>query len=195
MTSASIQKPFIGGVVDDIVFYVDRGSADPRSPLTYSHPALMEAIRDPSSGGFDVQPVVAEVEDFQVAYGVDGTDGSALDRGVDPARISKTANGDEWIFDAPGESLPMQSAPVRVDAFVDGSVSSVPPNLQPVRPALRAVLLSLVVKSADPDLKFAGPGAWGFKPLDSTAVPVSAAVNRPYRRRTQTMAVTLRNYL
>lgn len=195
VTAAALQKPFLGGVVDDIVFFVDRGNPDPVNPLLFLHPAMVEAIRDPASGRFDVQPVVAEVEDFQVAYGIDGADGSVPDRGVDPVKTSRVANGDEWVFDAAGESLTVQNGPVRVEAFLDSSVPSVLPSLQPARPALKAILLSFVVKSAEPDLRFDGSGAWGLKPLDSTAISVSSTVNRPYRRRAQTMAVTLRNYL
>ena len=61
-------------------------------------------------------------------------------------------------------------------------------------PALRAVWLSLVVKSSDPDIRYDGPGARGFKVLDSTAVSFSSATGRPYRRRLQSLAVALRNF-
>ena len=56
--------------------------------------------------------------------------------------------------------------------------------------------LSLVVKSRDPDLKYDGPGARGVVTLDSTAKSMSDATitGRPYRRRVQSLAVSLRNY-
>jgi hypothetical protein len=56
------------------------------------------------------------------------------------------------------------------------------------------VWLSLVVKSSDPDIKYDGPGARGFQILDSTAASFSSATGRPYRRRLQTLAVSLRNF-
>jgi hypothetical protein len=57
-------------------------------------------------------------------------------------------------------------------------------------------MVSLVVKSGDPDFKYNGPGARGMKVLDSTARPFSdpASTGRPYRRRLQSFAVSLRNY-
>jgi len=81
-----------------------------------------------------------------------------------------------------------------VDAFIDTSIASGPPNPALATPALRAVWLSLVVKSSDPDIKYDGPGARGFQILDSTAASFSSATGRPYRRRLQTLAVSLRNF-
>jgi hypothetical protein len=60
--------------------------------------------------------------------------------------------------------------------------------------ALRSVLLSLVVKSTDPEFQHGGPGARGFQVLDSTIKNFTTATNRPYRRRIQSFAVSLRNY-
>jgi catechol 2,3-dioxygenase-like lactoylglutathione lyase family enzyme len=62
--------------------------------------------------------------------------------------------------------------------------------------APRSVWLSLVVKSRDPDLKYDGPGARGVLTLDSTAKSMSDATitGRPYRRRVQSLAISLRNY-
>jgi hypothetical protein len=160
---------------------------------------------DPSSGNYDVQPLVDDAEDFQVAYGVDGADGSALDGGADPIAVNTTAAGkDEWIGNVANEvesSLgTASSAPPRtgsVDAFVDTTV--LPSDKDPVplaKPALRAVWISLVVKSREPDMRYTGPGSSGIVTLDSTATPFSAAslTGRPYQRRLQAMAVSLRNY-
>jgi hypothetical protein len=80
-----------------------------------------------------------------------------------------------------------------VDAFLDTSVPSAPPNFVSAVPSLRSVWISLVVKSTDPDLVFDGPGARGIKILDSAAVSFSAAMGRPYRRRPLSLAVSLRN--
>ena len=51
-----------GGILDDVLFFID--DSDPR------HPVLARASRRGSR--FDVVPLVEDVEDPQVAYGVDG---------------------------------------------------------------------------------------------------------------------------
>jgi hypothetical protein len=66
----------------------------------------------------------------------------------------------------------------------------------PAKPLLRALWISVVVKSRDPELKYSGPGAAGVVTLDSTAKSISdpSITGRPYRRRVQSLAVSLRNY-
>jgi hypothetical protein len=53
-----------------------------------------------------------------------------------------------------------------------------------------------VVKSRDPELTYSGPGARGVVLLDSTAKSMSdpSITGRPYRRRVQSLAVSLRNF-
>jgi hypothetical protein len=162
------------------------------------------ASYDPSSGAYDVQALIDEAEDFQVAYGVDGADASTADGGADPVRVDVTgANKDEWVGNVAGESdaslgTPAASIPRTgsVAAFVDTTVptSSTAPAFG--RPLLRSIWLSLVVKSRDPDLKYDGPGARGVVTLDSNAKSMSDATitGRPYRRRVQSLAVSLRNF-
>jgi prepilin-type N-terminal cleavage/methylation domain-containing protein len=200
-TAATLDKPFSGGVVDEVRFFVDEGTIDGSSSTADTHPVLAEAIFDPSSGDWDIQPLVQEVEDFQVAYGVDGADGTAKDRGVSPVTINVTAaNLDEWVGNVANEvesRLPITVAdPKRVDAFLDASMPSGPTAPISTVATLRSVMVSLVVKSGDPDFKYNGPGARGMKVLDSTARPFSdpASTGRPYRRRLQSFAVSLRNY-
>jgi prepilin-type N-terminal cleavage/methylation domain-containing protein len=200
-TSPTLDKPYSCGVVDEVRFFVDEGAADGTSLTTDTHPSLAQAIFDPSTGDWDIQPLVQEVEDFQVAYGVDGANGSALDRGVSPAVIDVTgANLDEWVGNVTDEiatRLPLTATdPKRVDAFLDASMPSGPTAPVAAVATLRSVLLSLVVKSTDPDIRYNGPGARGMKQLDSTARAFSdpASTGRPYRRRLQTFAVSLRNY-
>jgi prepilin-type N-terminal cleavage/methylation domain len=186
-----------GGAVDVVRFFVDdRGD---------THPSLAEAIwnPDPSTPGWDIQTLIEEVEDFQIAYGVDGIKpGSAHDGGVSPAAVDQNVvNNDEWVGNVTTEieaSLPnglhlsvANADHSGVDAFLD---TSVPPATEPQAvPALRSVWISLVVKSTDPDLVYDGPGARGIRILDSTAVSFSAATGRPYRRRSLSLAVSLRN--
>jgi len=132
---------------------------------------------------------------------VDGADGTAKDRGVSPATINVTsANLDEWVGNVANEVetrlVITATDPKRVDAFLDASLPSGPTAPISTVAALRSVMVSLVVKSADPDFQFNGPGARGMTVLDSTARPFSAAAStgRPYRRRLQSFAVSLRNY-
>jgi hypothetical protein len=178
-----------GGAVDVVRFFADdRGD---------THPTLVEAIWDPTTAKWDVQTLIEEVEDFQIAYGIDGAGpGGVHDGGVSPAAVDESAaDADEWVGNFADEirvRLPI-SAPdanhAGVDAFLD---SSIPPGTRAIA-ALRSVWISLVVKSADPDLVFNGPGARGIKILDSSAVSFSASTGRPYRRRPLSLAVSLRN--
>lgn len=198
---ASLDKPFLGGAVDEMLFFVDEGPTDVSSLNTDTHPSLAEAtlVPDPGLLQYDVQPLVDEVEDFQVAYGVDGAD-SVLphDKGISPTKVTQVAGSDEWVGNVAGEvstALPLSASnPKYVAAFVDRSVPTGSTEPALAVPALRSVWVSLVVKSADPELVYGGPGARGIKILDSTIKTFSTATGRPYRRRLQSFAVSLRNY-
>jgi Tfp pilus assembly protein PilV len=198
----TIEQAYAGGAVDDILFFVDEGSSDASSSNVDTHPSLAEAIFDPSSGKYDIQPLVDEVEDFQVAYGVDGiVAGNPPDRGISPISIDASGvNKDEWVGNVATEVatdlVVSATDPRRVDAFLDTTIPSVQGKTAMATPALRSVWLSLVVKATDPDFKYEGPGATGIKILDSTAVSFSdsASTGRRYRRRVQSFAVALRNY-
>jgi hypothetical protein len=195
------QNPFLCGAVDDLLFFVDEGTT---AVAGDTHPTLAMASYDPSSSNYDIQPLVDEVEDFQVAYGVDGADGSAVDGGTDPVIVNVTgANKDEWIGNVAGEvdaslGTPATSMPRTgsVAAFLDTSVATSDTTPALAKPLLRSVWLSLVVKSRDPEMKYAGPGATGVVTLDSTAMSMSdpSITGRPYRRRVQSLAVSLRNF-
>lgn len=197
----SLQNPFVCGALDDIVFFVDEGTAAVSGD---THPALAMATYDPSTGNYDVQSLVDEVEDFQIAYGVDGADGSTADGGADPVAVDVTAaNKDEWVGNVAGEvdaslGTPAAALPrtVPVGAFLDTTVATSDTAPAIARPLLRSVLISLAVKSRDPEMKFAGPGAMGVVLLDSTAKSMSdpSITGRPYRRRVQSLAVSLRNF-
>src|SRR5687768_7852676 len=197
----SLSQPYAGGAIDEILYFVDEGPSDGSTSTVDTHPALAQAFFDPVSGNYDVQPLVDEVEDFQVAYGVDGVAGGGSDRGISPAVVNlASVNADEWVGNVATEVqtslLISASEPRVVDAFIDTSIPSGPPNPSLATPALRSVWLSLLVKASDPDFKYEGPGARGVKMLDSTAQSFSSpsATGRPYRRRVQSLAVALRNY-
>jgi hypothetical protein len=198
---ATLVKPLSGGPVDEIRFFVDEGASDFSGTHADTHSTLAEAILDPGSGRYDVQPLLAEVEDFQVAYGIDGIDGSAANGGVSATQTDVSGfNRDEWVGNVATEietTLPISStAPPRVDGFLDTSVAGGASDPAVARPALRSVWISLVVKSTDPEIVFNGPGARGLKTLDSIAVSFSdpSSMGRPYRRRSLSLAVALRNY-
>jgi len=199
--SPALQKPFLCGAVDDALLFVDEGGQDATGSRRDTHPVLSVGLYDPATARFDVQPLVGEVEDFQVAYGIDGIDGSPLDRGISPAAVNMTGvNQDEWVGNVATEietSLPISSSgTAHVEGFIDRSVASGPPSPSLATPALRSIWLSLVVKSADPDGPYGGPGALGIRSLDSAAVSFSdsSSTGMPYRRRMQSFAVSLRNY-
>ncbi len=197
----TLSNPFVCGAVDDILFFVDEGTAAVSGD---THPNLAMATFDPSSGNYDVQPLVDEVEDFQIAYGVDGADGSTPDGGADPVRVDlSAANRDEWVGNIAGETDASLGTPATavprtgaVNAFVDVTVPTSETAPANVRPILRALWISLVVKSRDPELKYSGPGSAGVLTLDSTAKSMSdiSITGQPYRRRVQSLAVSLRNY-
>jgi Tfp pilus assembly protein PilV len=197
----SLQNPFVCGALDDILFFVDEGTAAVSGD---THPALAMATYDPSTANYDIQSLVDEVEDFQIAYGVDGADGSAVDGGADPVAVNVTAvNKDEWVGNVAGEvdaSLGTPAAAVprttTVGAFLDTTVATSDTSPALARPLLRSLWISLAVKSRDPEMKYAGPGAMGVVMLDSTAKSMSdpSITGRPYRRRVQSLAVSLRNF-
>jgi type II secretory pathway pseudopilin PulG len=196
-TAAAMDKPFSAGVVDEIRFFVDEGPVDASTSTIDTHPSLAEATFDPQSGNWEIQPLIEDVEDFQVAYGVDGIDGSVRDKGISPAAYSATLNADEWVGNVQNEvasKLAVSGNPQRVEAFIDSSVPTGPTAPALASAALRSVMVGLVVKSVDPDFNYNGPGARGFALLDSTAASFSATTGRPYRRRLQRFAVSLRNY-
>jgi Type IV Pilus-assembly protein W/Prokaryotic N-terminal methylation motif len=200
-SSTTLDKPFSGGVVDEIRFFVDEGPTDASSSALDTHPSLAEAVFDPSSRNWEIQPLIEDVEDFQVAYGVDGIDGTPHDHGISPAAYDLSgSNRDEWVGNVANEvttTLPLTSSdPKRVEAFIDSSIPTGPSAPALAVAALRSVMVGLVVKSADPDFRYNGPGARGFALFDSTARSFSSAssTGRPYRRRLQRFAVSLRNY-
>lgn len=197
----ALAKPASGGAVDVVRFFVDEGASDATGTRADTHPALAEATLDAATGRYDIQPLIEEAEDFQIAYGVDGIDGSARDGGVSPVKTDETGvNKDEWIGNVASEvetTLPISSTdPKHVEAFLDTSVPTGPSNPIPATPALHSVWISLVVKSSSPDLVYRGQGARGLKILDSAAVSFSdpSSIGTPYRRRALSFAVSLRNY-
>ena len=174
-----------GGILDDIVFFVD--DTDP------NHPALAQGIRRGSK--FDVSTIADDVEDMQIAYGVDGNNDGAVTRTAAPAgrdtdlNTSTAKDKDEWAPNVSGEApwttIQFQSDPL------PGTFQH--PGLPAAAhcPSLHGVMISLVARSRDPDPTYKGPS--GIELVTMNA-PAPAATTARYRRRVQTLRVNLRNY-
>jgi hypothetical protein len=179
------------GILDDLIFFIDD-----TNPL---HPALAQGTR--RGAAFDVIALADDVEDMQVAYGVDVDGDNALNRYPGTAasfdsNVSSERDGDEWAPNVAGEA-----------PFTATDFQSLQPPPDPVVfthpgrhcPRLHAVMLSLVAKSHDPDLTFRTLTAEGVLTMNS---PVGNPGPRTYpglaparfRRRIQTLKINLRNY-
>jgi type II secretory pathway pseudopilin PulG len=180
------------GILDDLVFFIDNSD-----PL---HPALAQGSR--RGGAFDVVALADDVEDMQIAYGVDLDGNNSIDRLIAPSaadpetNVSYQAGGDEWVPNAPAADNPVtrDSRPFTANNFVE-----------PVNrcPRLHAVMISIVARSHDPDPAYKAPSALGLVTLNS---PVTIHPPHPdtaqypgsgvatFRRRVQTLKINLRNY-
>ncbi len=185
------------GVLDDVLYFID--DSDPW------HPALARGLR--RGGRFDVVAVADDVEDFQVAYAVDGLyglDGVSPDgrlerllaptlRDPDPD-TSTIPGGDEW---APNieeerafEPTDFQSAEPPPPGFPHVGAAS-----DAHCPLLRAIMISLVAKSPDPDPVYRGADSFGVRtmnsPREARLYPSDSA---RFRRRSLTAVVNFRNW-
>ena len=180
------------GILDDLVFFIDNSD-----PL---HPALAQGSRRGSA--FDVVTLADDVEDMQIAYGVDIDGNNSISRLVAPtaadpeANVSYQAAGDEWVPNAPGADNPIthDSRPFIASNFVE-----------PVNrcPRLHAVMISIVARSHDPDPAYRAPSALGLVTLNSPVTihpPYPDTAQYPglgvttFRRRVQRLKINLRNY-
>ncbi len=182
------------GILDDLIYFID--NSDPR------HPALAQGTRRGNS--FDVVTLADDVEDMQIAYGVDTDGNSAINRltafpptGADPElNVSNQAGGDEWVPNAPGADNPIthDARPYAASDFIEQANRC---------PRLHAVMISLVAKSHDPDPTYKAPSALGLVTMNSPVTiappyPDTAQYPAPgvktFRRRVQTLKINLRNY-
>ncbi len=186
------------GILDDLIFFID--NSDP------AHPALAQGIR--RGAQFEVERLADDVEDMQIAYGVDSNDDDAVRRTTAVVAVTDTdlnvstqLNGDEWSPNVPGEANLVATGFIRPP--IPGGV---PPAythagiLVAHCPRLHGVMISLVAKSKDPDPRFISPSALGFRTMNSPGTPLTAATyptlpGEPhFRRRVQTLKINLRNY-
>jgi type II secretory pathway pseudopilin PulG len=193
-----IQTAHRVGVMDDIIFFIAMlPVADDPQGL---HPYLAQGIR--RGDGFEVSALADDVEDLQIAYGIDANGDNSVTRTIAPVapydtdlNYSITANQDEWVPNVTGET-----APTEVDFQSDPGLTD-PANHTGIPPAahcprLHAVMLSLLAKAHDSDPTYKGPAASGYVLMDvpvSGGVPTTAVTGR-FRRRVQTLRVNLRNY-
>jgi prepilin-type N-terminal cleavage/methylation domain-containing protein len=190
------------GILDDIIYFID--NTDP------NHPALAQGTR--RGNQFDVVHLADDVEDMQIAYGVDADNNNAINRkaGFPPggtdldSNTSNVIDRDEWRPNVPAEAVwattDFQSQQPPPAVFNDQDKSVLPPCHEP---RLHGVMISLIAKSKDPDPTYKAPSALGLRIMNS---PVT--LNPPYpdvaqypalpgaqfRRRVQTLKINLRNY-
>ena len=178
------------GIMDDIVFFIALKS-DTDDPQ-HLHPYLAQATR--RGDHFIIENLADDVEDMQVAYGIDKNADGAVTRttgvsgsDIDP-NFSTQAGGDEWFPNVTGETPPVDTE-FQVSSPFDPSHSGIPPARH--CPTLHGVMVSLLAKARDSDPTYRGPAAQGYKLMDSTATAVTPG---NYRRRVQTLKINLRNY-
>jgi hypothetical protein len=154
------------GILDDLVFFIDN--------TNLLHPSLARGTRRGAT--FDVVALADDVEDMQIAYGVDRNGNNAID-------------SDEWSPDAAGKTS-YGTADFRDP--VNGC------------PRLHGVMISLVAKSHDPDPTYKASPARVVPLMNSPVSPDPPGYPETaryrglpasgYRRRVQTLRINLRNY-
>jgi len=180
------------GIMDDVVFFIttDDSTNDPGG----LHPFLAQGIR--RGDKFEVTRLADDVEDMQIAYGIDRNgDGSvtrqpgcATNPSTDPdLNVSTVDDCDEWFSNTAGEMTPPDDTQFQAQAPFnpahDGSANHCP--------RLHAVMISLLAKAHDSDPTYKGPASTGYKTMNSTAAPITPG---NYRRRIQTLKINLRNF-
>jgi prepilin-type N-terminal cleavage/methylation domain-containing protein len=184
------------GILDDMIFFIDNGT-----DALHQHPSLAQGIR--RGNAFDVVTLADDVEDMQIAYGVDIDGNGDINRiaaataSDSDSNVSSVAGGDEWVPNVPGNDNPITGTAV---PYAAANFYDLPNHC----PRLHAVMISLVAKSHDPDLTYKGPSALGLRTMNSPVTvgvpprPITAQYpglpNASFRRRVQTLKINLRNY-
>jgi hypothetical protein len=210
-------NPSRGGILDDRVFFVDDGTASGQdcNPTNAAldpgpcHPQLAVADwapGDSSATPFStatVTPIADDIEDLQVAYGMDFYDlttGSGSWASPAPVRsdpvtgaplsypsdgsLSITSQSDfnTFVTAARGSSTPAAGQDPTASTTAGGdewiwNVAGEPTTGTFDRTSdlsrLRAIEIAILAKGTDPDAKYQGPNAMTWPLLDSTAQTVS----------------------
>jgi prepilin-type N-terminal cleavage/methylation domain-containing protein len=193
----TIARVYRAGILDDFIYFID--NSDPQ------HPVLAQGTR--RGLRFDILPLADDVEDMQIAYGIDADGDEEVKRTVTPVpastdldeNVSNQPNKDEWSPNVSGEAAPSFTKfqctnPSTVAPFCSAIATTDPFSHTGAAPAhcprLHAVMISLVARSKDSDPTYKAPTATGYKIMNSAQVPTAGQ----YRRRVQTMKINLRNY-
>jgi prepilin-type N-terminal cleavage/methylation domain-containing protein len=191
------------GVLDDFLFFID--NTDP------AHPGLAQGIR--RGAAFDVVRIADDVEDMQVAYGVDLDGDGRINRYSTPAppddpdpNVSPDPDDDDWVPNQPGET-PLTPDQFQQDSLAQGASPPFPHGgAQPSAhcPRLHGVMITLIAKGRDPDPTYRADGSLGFRvmnspvsvrpPLPDTALYPTPPPEPHYRRRIQNLKINLRNF-
>ncbi len=99
---------------------------------------------------------------------------------VDPAEDATTIAKDEWLGNVAGE---LGSAGTYSTFNQSADLSN-----------LKQIEVAIVAKGQDPDPKYKGIGATGWKIMDSTGRAVTLDNGFNYHRRVQTVRINLRNF-
>lgn len=220
---AGLTSPSRGGILDDRVYFIDDGPTAPAPACGTAnagaspgpcHPVLSVAdwtTGDTPGAPFStaaVTPIADDIEDLQAAYGFDfynvvnntGTFASPVPDGsislltqakfnsivsgattdVDPSEDATTIAKDEWLGNVAGE---LGSAGTYSTFNQSADLSN-----------LKQIEVAIVAKGQDPDPKYKGIGATGWKIMDSTARAVTLDNGFNYHRRVQTVRINLRNF-
>jgi hypothetical protein len=180
------------GILDDLIYFIDNTNPD--------HPVLSEGTR--RGNGFVIVPLADDVEDMQIAYGVDSNgDGSVTRQAATSATDTDTnesnqTGGDEWVPNAPAEvplpAVQFQSDQSAQTVITDKFSHDTLPIPKAHCPLLHAVVISLLARSKDPDPTYrGGPLTAGLLLMNG---PGTAPVGAQFRRRVQTLRINLRNY-
>jgi hypothetical protein len=230
-----LTTPSRGGFLDDRIYFITDGTTVPAAPCSATNASLSPGPCHPTLEMADWRPdptpwntasvnvIAQDIEDLQVAYGVDFYDlnvaGAWTLANPAPAEIDPITKEprpypsdgsisltDKTAFSsilaaergstAPHQD-PSESTAVDGDEWiwnVSGEPGTGTFDWSSDLTRLRALQIWLLAKGREPDIRYAGPGSMSWPLMDSGAQTVSADNGLPYHRRAQRVRVDLRNF-